>query len=227
MSTQSRTCPFCSTKIFTTWSAHLFDEKDTQLDRIRVRSATCPECGRVTLMMDHGAWVPVHSSFRFQIAGDRMVHPDTYGRKPVPAEVPADLAEDCLEARAVVSVSPKASAALSRRVLQALLRQQGYPQHDLAKQIDAVLHEPDARRSLPSALHESVDAIRSFGNFSAHPVTDLTTLQIVAVEEGEADWCLELIDELFDHFYVKPAVAKRKKDALNAKLAAAGKPPAK
>ena len=49
-------------------------------------------------------------------------------------------------------------------------------------QINAVLGEQDASKSLPSALHDTVDAIRNFGNFSAHPITDATTLQIIDVE---------------------------------------------
>jgi hypothetical protein len=53
------------------------------------------------------------------------------------------------------------------------------------------------------------------------------TLQIIDVEPHEAEWCLETIKELFDHFYVGPAIAKAKKAALDAKLAAAGKPPSK
>jgi Domain of unknown function (DUF4145) len=73
----------------------------------------------------------------------------------------------------------------------------------------------------------TVDAIRNFGNFSAHPVTDLTTLQIIDVEAEEAEWCLETIEEMFQHFYVRPAQAKARKAALDLKLAAAGKPPSK
>jgi hypothetical protein len=72
-----------------------------------------------------------------------------------------------------------------------------------------------------------VDGIRNFGNFSAHPVTDATTLQIIDVEPHEAEWCLEIVEECFQHFYVRPALAKARKDALNAKLLAAKKPPAK
>jgi hypothetical protein len=72
-----------------------------------------------------------------------------------------------------------------------------------------------------------VDAIRTFGNFSAHPITDQTTLQIVAVEPNEAEWCLEILEDMFDHYYVRPAHAAARKADLDAKLAAAGKPPSK
>jgi hypothetical protein len=79
--------------------------------------------------------------------------------------------------------------------------------------------------SLP--LFMTVDHIRNFGNFSAHPITDQTTLQVILVDPGEAEWCLDILEELFDHYYVKPARAAAKKAALDATLAAAGKPPSK
>jgi hypothetical protein len=73
-------------------------------------------------------------------------------------------------------------------------------------------------------VHTTLDAIRNFGNFSAHPITDLTTLQIIDVQEHEAEYCLDVLDALFDHYYVRPEEAKRKRAALDAKLTAAGKP---
>jgi len=89
---------------------------------------------------------------------------------------------------------------------------------------DAVL-AVDARKALPTGVHSTLDAIRNFGNFSAHPITDQTTLQIIDVEDHEAEYCLDILDALFDHYYVRPADAKRKRAALDAKLKAAGKPP--
>ena len=67
----------------------------------------------------------------------------------------------------------------------------------------------------------------NFGNFSAHPITDQTTLQIVEVEVTEAEYCLDILDAIFDHYYVRPAEAKRRRAALDAKLQLAGKPPSK
>jgi hypothetical protein len=83
--------------------------------------------------------------------------------------------------------------------LQAILRDQGYAQRDLAQQIDALLGEQDPAKAIPTALRQTVDAIRNFGNFSAHPVTDQTTLEIIPVEPHEAEWCLEILEEMFDH----------------------------
>jgi hypothetical protein len=124
-------------------------------------------------------------------------------------------------------ISPKASAALARRCLQAILHEQGYKDRDLAKEINLILNEDDPNKGLPQSLRDMIDRVRNFGNFSAHPITDKTSLQVIDVEPHEAEWCLEIVEEMFQHFYVQPAVRAKRKAALNAKLQAAGKPLAK
>lgn len=157
-----------------------------------------------------------------------MIYPSGANRGPVPSEVPPEIAQDYIEACNVLPVSPKASAALSRRCLQSMLHAHGYKaQKGLAKEIDALLNEADPTKALPNKLRVTVDGIRNFGNFAAHPIDDKTALQIIDVEEHEASWCLEIIEELFEHFYVGPAMARAKKAQLDAKLKAAGKPPSK
>lgn len=157
----------------------------------------------------------------------QQIHPIGANRGPVPAEVPEQIARDYIEACNVLPISAKASAALSRRCLQNMVHAAGYRDRDLAREIDQLLGEPDPRKALPHRLRETVDAIRNFGNFSAHPIDDKTTLQVIDVEPHEAEWCLDVIEELFEHFYVGPAMAAAKKAALDAKLAAGGKPPSK
>lgn len=84
-----------------------------------------------------------------------------------------------------------------------------------------------ASKQLPSAIAENLDAVRNIGNFAAHPMKDTSSGAIMPVEPEEADWNLDVIEELFDIFYVQPELAKRKRASLDAKLAAAGKPPMK
>ncbi|WP_242704773.1 DUF4145 domain-containing protein [Burkholderia gladioli] len=152
-----------------------------------------------------------------------MAYPKSTGRSPAPQEVPPELAEDYTEACAVLADSPKASAALSRRCLQEVLRQNGYTHRDLAPAIQAAIDSG----KLPSALSENIDAIRNVGNFAAHPMKDTSTGQILPVEPHEAEWNLDVLEELFDFFYVQPEKAKQRRATLDAKLAAAGKPPMK
>jgi hypothetical protein len=182
----------------------------------------CPQCAEDIIRL-----VSLSPANLATTVSDRQIYPAGSNRGPVPKEVPPDIAADYTEAALTLSLSPKASAALSRRCLQSVLRGAGYAQHDLAKQIDAVLAEQDTTKALPSGVHSIVDAIRNFGNFSAHKITDQNTLQVIDVQPHEADFCLDILDAVFDHYYVKPAQAAKMRADLNAKLAAANKPPAK
>jgi hypothetical protein len=140
--------------------------------------------------------------------------------------VPAPIASDYREACLVLSFSPKASAALSRRCLQNLLRDAANltdRSGNLSKEIDEVIQ----RGNLPTHISESIDSIRNTGNFAAHPMKCTNTGQILDVEPHEAEWNLEVPEALFDFYYVQPALIKAKRTAMNAKLAAAKKPPMK
>jgi hypothetical protein len=84
-----------------------------------------------------------------------------------------------------------------------------------------------AAKSLPSYLADGIDAIRAIGIFAAHPVKSSSTGELVEVEPGEAEWLLDLLEGLFDFYFVQPAVLKRKRDEVNKKLTDVGKPPMK
>jgi hypothetical protein len=141
-------------------------------------------------------------------------------RPPCPPEVSDPIRQDYLEACLVLEDSPKASAALSRRCLQHILRDAAGVKHgDLATEIDQVI----ADGKLPSTIADSLDAVRVIGNFAAHPMKSQNTGAVLEVEPGEAEWTLDVIEALMDVYYVQPAVLAAKKAALNAKLAEAGK----
>jgi hypothetical protein len=181
--------------------------------------ASCPACGRVVLIV---AFTKEPNGEVVRIGA--QLWPDTGGHT-VPTEVEAEnanLAVDFREAVSVCAKSRKASAALSRRCLQQILTTKGgATKRDLAEQIDEVLP------LLPTGLAANVDAIRHVGNFAAHPLKSRSSGEIVDVEHGEAEWLLDVLEELFDFFYVAPAKSAIKRDALNKKLAALGKPPLK
>ena len=152
------------------------------------------------------------------------VWPKGSGRAAVPPEVPPEIAQDYAEACLVISDSPKAAAALGRRCLQHVLRTAaGVKPKDLAKEIEQVLDEGN----LPSHIAESIDAVRNVGNFAAHPIKGQHGGEILPVEPGEAEWTLDVLELLFDFYFVQPARTQAKRAALDAKLAEAGKPPMK
>jgi hypothetical protein len=118
--------------------------------------------------------------------------------------------------------SPMASAALSRRCLQHILRESaGVKAGTLAAEIDQVLNAA----SLPTLVAEGLDAVREIGNFAAHPTKSTSTGEIIDVEPGEAEWNLDVVEALMDIYYVQPVRMAAKKAALNRKLGDAGKNP--
>lgn len=166
----------------------------------------CPACGQYLLASEQGLLWPQESS----------------SPRTAAAAVPQDIAEDFNESAAVLCSSPKASAALSRRCLQNVLRSAGHATgKSLSAEIESILP------SLPSHLRENVDAIRIIGNLAAHPEKDKQTGSIWPVEPEEAGWLLDVLEGLFDFYYVGPERDKARRDALNAKLQRMGKPPMK
>jgi hypothetical protein len=136
----------------------------------------------------------------------------------VPEAIRSDYTEACL----VLDDSPKASAALSRRALQHILRDAAGVKHgNLADEIDQVI----ASKTLHSSVAGGLDAVRHIGNFAAHPTASKNTGEIIDVAPGEAEWNLDVVEALMDVYYVQPATMAANKAALNAKLAEAGKPP--
>ena len=69
----------------------------------------------------------------------------------------------------------------------------------------------------------AIDAIRTIGNFAAHPIKSTNTGDIVDIEDGETEWILDVLEQLFDFYYVQPARTQVKRNVLNTKLVAAGK----
>lgn len=182
---------------------------------LKLVPSSCPNCQKVIITALTGSY----GNNIFHPKEEYVIWPRMYCRNPVSQDVPSHIAEDYNEAAAVLDFSPKASAALSRRCLQTVLREAGNAnQKNLSVQIEAVMP------NLPSYIAESIDAIRNIGNFAAHPIKDKNSGEIIPVEPGEAEWNLEVLDMLFDFYYVQPEIAKFKRHALDAKLLAANKP---
>jgi hypothetical protein len=97
----------------------------------------------------------------------------------------------------------------------------GATQRNLSDQIDAVVDQG----KLPSTLAEQLHGLREVGNFAAHPMKNTNTGEVMEVEPHEAEWNLDVLEELFDFYLVAPARAKAKIAALNAKLELAKRKP--
>jgi hypothetical protein len=196
-------CPHCLVSFHEGWNSADTGQDGEYL--IRTWWTNCPACGRLTLMF-------VASQASNGIEMHRwMVHPKVVARSPLDEVIPDAFREDFREATVVLADSPKASAALSRRCLQAILRKQGFSQHKLFDQIDA------AMPSLPGYVADPLHYVRDLGNIAAHETTNKATGEIVDVEPGEADALLGVLEDLFDHYYVKPEQVRLRAEALAAR----------
>jgi hypothetical protein len=176
---------------------------------------TCPECSQVIVR------VLRRPKAKNIIATIFPAFPATDSLRPVPTEVSDPYKQDFIEACSVLTLSPKASAALSRRNLQAILRDKaGAKKKDLFDQIEEVI----ASGTLPSHIADGLHAVRNIGNFAAHEIKSKVTGAIVDVEVGEAEWNLDVLESLFDFYFVEPMKAAKRKAQLNKKLRDAGKP---
>ena len=208
-------CPHCGTTVAPGWYwREISDECDDDIGW-GLRTAVCPAAGCGKFIVRAGA-------FRYEYDepprrnseptwDDYLVWPKKVQRIPLGEEVPQHIKDDYREACAVLAVSAKASAAFSRRVLEAILEQQGYKTGMLGKKIKAA--HADGR--LSDATKEALDTARCFGNFSSHPPTNHSPDKVVDVEDGEAEWCLDVVERLIQYYYASPNNDEAMKERAN------------
>lgn len=152
----------------------------------------------------------------------KQLFPIGSGRMPAAPEVEPQFAEDYNEACLVLPFSPKASAALSRRCLQNIIRlKEGIKERNLKTEIDKLI----ATNKLPSYISDNLEIIRGFGNIAAHGMEDQVSGEILDVEPNEAEFLLDVLELLFDLYFVQAAKAAKMKATLNQKLTSAGQKP--
>lgn len=190
-----------------------------------ILTRNCPNCKKnIFHLRNFTVEVNNHRTISKRINSEELIYPKGINRSPLPQEVPVKYAEDYQEACAVLTASPKASAALSRRCLQHMIREElNIKKRDLFQEIQEVIDSG----AMPTDILESIDSIRNIGNFAAHPIKSTSTGEIVAVEPHEAEWNLDVLEMMFEYLFVRPASIKKKRDALNLKLGDAGKDPMK
>lgn len=171
-----------------------------------VNYGDCPSCEKKIITLEYKK-------------NNFLVYPKVSFCDNAPKEVPQHIAEDFNEAGLILNDSPKASAALGRRCLQTIIHEHfKVKKRNLSEEIDEVM------KQVPPYISKQLDAIRQIGNFSAHPIKSQNTGEIVNVEVEEAEWCLKILQSLFEFCYVQPKIAEEKMAELNKKLAECGKP---
>ncbi len=170
-------CPYCLVSFHETFTNNMLD-RDIQ-GTWEIGYCICPECKKIIILLTRS----VYSAGIGLIQVEKSLIYPKNSTRPLPPEIPDEYASALKEACAVLRDSPKASAAISRRLLQHLLREKaGVKPSDLSKEIEEVINSG----KLPSHLAKGIDAVRNIGNFAAHPNKSEHTGEIIDVEPGEA-----------------------------------------
>ncbi len=134
---------------------------------------------------------------------------------PLPDEVPEEIRTTYREAVLVSAISGRAGAAMARRCLQGIVRdffaipdnRRGNLGAELAYVKDNI--DPD--------LWEAIQAVRSIGDIGAH--MDKNVDQIIDVTPDEARLLVELVETLFQDWYIARKKRKANQAGLQALLA--------
>jgi hypothetical protein len=217
-------CPYCNKELYIEWDESLSFQDIDGFECTEIQAEQCPSCNQLIVRLISGTKMKgTDYLYVNTIQNEKLVYPKSYSR-PIENEVPDFYKEDYKEACTVINISPKASAALSRRLLQKILHEEyNISKNSLAQEIEIFINLP----GIPSHITEAVDSVRNIGNFAAHPIKDTNTGEIVDVESGEAEWLLEVLEAMFDFVFVQPIRLQEKKDKLNEKLNNLRKPPMK
>ena len=123
------------------------------------------------------------------------IRPNTLA-KQFPDYIPKAIRQDYEEAYSIVNLSPKASATLSRRCLQGMIRDfWEIKPSTLFKEIDQLEHK------IPVMQWKVLDGIRKVGNIGAHMEKNINV--IVDIDPGEAEKLLKVIEKLMNDWYVE------------------------
>jgi hypothetical protein len=209
-------CPYClhfqvlSADNFRTISGAIGSNRNKhKVQTTRVTAVECMNlaCREICLWADFGESLKSGAStFPGSLGTKRLqyvLRPNSVA-KPQHAAVPGVLVTDYEEACAVISASPKASATLSRRCLQGMIRDFcGISKATLHAEINELLKQVEngsAPRQVSEESIAAIDAVRQLGNIGAHFEKDINL--IVDVEPDEAMALVNLTELLFQEWYV-------------------------
>lgn len=115
--------------------------------------------------------------------------------KQFPDYIPKAIRQDYEESCAIINLSPKASATLSRRCLQGMIRDfWNVRESNLSKAIEQL------EGKIPATQWKVINGVRRIGNIGAHMEKDINL--IVDIEPGEAEKLIKLIELLMEQWYI-------------------------
>lgn len=193
------TCPFCNSSVPLIHSTHRTEECYFNKDIPHYSNDNSPESSAIINIDMYSC--PTCNKVSFIANGKKLlkdlsipIFPNSLAIQ-FPDYVPIAIKKDYEEAYSIVGLSPKASATLSRRCLQGMIRDFW----NIRK--PRLIDEINELQSLVSPSQwKAIDSLRSIGNIGAHMEKDINL--IVEVDPNEAEKLLKLIELLINKWYI-------------------------
>lgn len=186
-------CPYCDSSfpiISSTCSQHTVSFQKNYIETesdLEIYILKCPTCNEY-FMSCQGVGKKVKTDI-VRIKPNSMA-------KQYPEYIPKQIRQDYEEAHAIVNLSPKASATLSRRCLQSMIRDfWKINEKNLFSEIGVL------QGKVPPAQWKVLDSLRQLGNIGAHPEKDINL--IIDIEPVEATKMLKVIEILMQDWYIQ------------------------
>ena len=190
-------CPHCQSEFEK--KPHVFALGDDQDGTWQVSNNRCPTCDRliISLCTKDGCTYPAW--------------PASTTRARLSQDVPADFAGEYHAASQIIFYSPEASAAISRRLLHRFLASHAQAgRGGLAEQIRQASVSPE----VPAYLREALLTLARVAKLDPDGAKSLQPEALAPAEPGEADWLLDVLQSLFEFYFVQPARMQRRQSAL-------------
>lgn len=197
-------CPHCHSEYTT--KPHYFALGEDQDGTWQISSARCDVCDRliVNVCLKDGPSYPGW--------------PQPLSRPDLPAEVPGEYADDYHAACRVSVYSPESAAALGRRALHRLLATKANAGNDgLLDQIRRVVLGSE----MPPYLKQGLQTFVRVARLDTNPSKSQSPDTLAAVAPGEVEWLLDLLESLFELYFIQPARLSSKQMRLEEILAPA------
>jgi Domain of unknown function (DUF4145) len=231
MSDYNWTCPHCERSVTISESREikrdivLYIENADGRRTLIVHFIVCPnpDCCRFTLRAalhpskEGGGFESREVIIGYPLQQWNLIPPSR--AKTFPAYVPQAILDDYREACLIQDLSPKASATLSRRCLQGILRDfWKVTPGRLVDEIDQIKDKVDPE------TWAAIDAVRKIGNIGAHMEKDISV--IVDVDPNEAELLIGLVETLIREWYIAREERKNRMNAIVTAAASKKKSPA-
>jgi hypothetical protein len=184
------------------------ESKKQKVPSVFTRSIVCAndDCRELTLLVAFGTAVSFDAGRERKVYGPEktwtLLPPSS--AKPQPDYIPPPIRDDYYEACAIRDLSPKASATITRRCLQGMIRDFcGISKYRLIDEIEELRQRAESGNGPTGVQLDTViaiDDVRQIGNIGAHMEADINV--IVDVDPDEAQILIELVEALFLEWYV-------------------------